>query len=77
MLTTFFTTLILYIGDTGYHIPLSSQKVCGEALMLIHKPAFQQGLVQDKEFWENKEVWAQCVKTNRISQSMRPRSRND
>lgn len=65
-MTTFFTILLVYIGSDAYRIEYTSQMECGEALVVIANATPPLG---------GRKTYAQCVRTSRISQSIRPRAR--
>ena len=68
MMTTFFTILLVYIGSDTYSVEYPSRMECGEALVLIANATPPLG---------GRKTYAKCVRTSRISQSIRPRARGD
>lgn len=71
-MTTFFTILLVHVGATSYAVTLASQSECSDALLVVSNAANELS-----ELGDGGEVWAQCHKTNLLSASMRPRSRED
>ena len=67
-MTTFFTILLVYIGSDVYSVEYPSQMECGDALVLIANATPPLG---------GRKTWTQCVRTSRISQSIRPRARGE